>query len=137
MLFKYHHKFSNEEFFVIGLKLIRIIKYLHENGVAHRDIRMPNVLIDNGEVYLLDFGLARWADNINYTYDLDFSYLDDLLLYLLYSSFQQKKKHQKLSWYDELPLSFNQKLFLRKLLRIEVEYKNIQDIELDFIKAFK
>ena len=97
MLFKYKHIFSHEEFFKIGIKLIRIIKYLHENGVVHRDIRIPNVLIDNGEVYLIDFGLARWGDNNKYPYDLDFSYLGDFLLYLLYSSFERKEKYKKIA----------------------------------------
>lgn len=137
MIFKYKHKFSHEEFFNIGIKLIRIIKYLHENGVVHRDIRIPNVLIHNDEVYLIDFGLARWADNNQYPYNLDFSYLGDFLLYLLYSSFQIKEKHKKLPWYKELLLTFEQKVFLKKLLGIELVYENIHDIETDFIKAFK
>jgi serine/threonine protein kinase len=136
MLFKYKYKFSHEEFFNIGIKLIRIIRYLHENGVVHRDIRIPNVLIDKGEVYLIDFGLARWADNNQYPYNLDFSYLGDFLLYLLYSSFQIKEKPKKLPWYKELSLTFEQKVFLKKLLGIELVYENIHDIEIDFIKAF-
>lgn len=137
MLFKYHHNFSPKEFFDIGFKIIKILKYLHENGVVHRDIRIPNVLIDNGEVYLLDFGLARWVDDINYPYDLDFSYLGDFLLYLIYSSFESQRNNKKMPWYDELPLNIEQKLFLKKLLRIELEYKSINDIEAAFIKAFK
>lgn len=137
MLFKHKHKFSHEEFFNIGIKLIRIISCIHENGVVHRDIRIPNVLIDNSEVYFIDFGLARWADNNQYPYNLDFSYLGDFLLYLLYSSFQTKEEHKKLPWYKELILTFEQKLFLKKLLGIELVYENIHDIETDFIKAFK
>ena len=136
MLFKHKHKFSNEEIFNIGIRVIGIIKYLHQNGVVHRDIRTPNVLINNGEVYLLDFGLARWADNNNYPYNLDFSYLGDFFLYLLYSSFEPKEKHKNLPWYKELLLTPDQELFLRKLLVLELMYENIKDIEADFIKAF-
>lgn len=137
LLFKLYHKFTKEEFFSIGSQLIRIIGYLHENGVVHRDVRTSNVLINDGEVYLLDFGLARWADNNNYPYNLDFSYLGDFLLYLLYSSFKPIEKQQKLPWYEELPLTFEQRVFLKKLLGIELVYENIHDIERDFIKAFK
>lgn len=136
LLFKYNHKFTSEEFFNIGIQLIKIIKYIHENGVVHRDIRIPNVLIDKGEVYLIDFGLARWADNNKYPYDLDFSYLGDFLLYLLYSSFESKGKYKNLPWYKELNLTSKQKLFLKRLLGIELPYKNIDDIETDFIKVF-
>ena len=85
LLFKYNHKFTREEFLNIGTQLIETIKYFHGKGVVHRDIRIPNVLIDKDEVYIIDFGLARWADNNKYPYDLDFSYLGDFLLYLLYS----------------------------------------------------
>lgn len=137
MLFKYRHNFSQKEIFNIGIKLINIISYLHENGIVHRDIRIPNVLVDNDEVYLIDFGLARWADNDRYPYDSDFSYLGDFLLYLFYSSYSLSKNHKKLPWYNELPLTYEQKVFLKKLLRIELVYEKIQDIEKDFIKFFK
>jgi len=137
LIFKYKHKFTIKEFFNIGTQLIKIIKYIHGNGVIHRDIRIPNVLIDQEEVYLLDFGLARFADNSKYPYDLDFSYLGDFLLYLLYSSFEIKEKHTKSPWYKELALTSTQRLFLKKLLGLELTYENIDDIETDFIKVFK
>jgi len=137
LLFKYKHKFTSEEFFNIGIQLITTIKYMHGNGVVHRDIRIPNVLIDKQEVYLIDFGLARWADNNKYPYDMDFSYLGDFLLYLLYSTFETKEKDKKLPWYKELDLTSEQKLFLEKLLGLELAYENIDDIETDFIKVFR
>lgn len=136
LLFKYDHKFTKEEFFNIGLKLIKIIKYIHANGVVHRDIRIPNVMVDKDEVYLIDFGSARWADNDKYPYDLDFSFLGDFLLYLLYSSYEVDGKHKNLPWHKELLLTIKQRLFLQKLLGIEVAYGNINDIEIDFIDEF-
>jgi serine/threonine-protein kinase len=135
MIFKYNYKFSDEEIFNIGIKIINIVKYLHENGVVHRDIRIPNILLDQGDVYLIDFGLARFADNSLYKYDLDYSYLGDLLLYLIYSSFQKKDK-KKQPWYEELLLKDNQKLFLMRLMGLDAVYESINDIETDFIDAF-
>ena len=94
-------------------------------------------MIDKEKVYLLDFGLARSADNNKYPYDLDFSFLGDFLLYLLYSSFEAKEKHKKLPWFKELALTNEQILFLKKLLGLELPYENIDNIEMDFIKVFK
>jgi serine/threonine-protein kinase len=134
MIFKYNHKFSDEEIYDVGIKIISIIKYLHENGVVHRDIRIPNVLIDREDVYLIDFGLARFADD-TYKYDLDYSYFGDLLLYLIYSSFQ-KDGSKRLPWHEELLLKESQKLFLKRLMGIEAIYASIHEIEPDFIGAF-
>jgi len=140
LLFKKNYKFSKEEFFSIGIQLIKIIEYIHSNGVVHRDIRTPNVLINDGKVYLIDFGLARWGDNKKYFFDLDYSFLGDFLLYLLYSASETKDKktprYKNVPWYDELNISNDQKLFIKRLLGIEERYKSINDIELDFIKAF-
>jgi len=137
MLFKQNYKFSNEEIFNIGCQLISIIKYLHKSSIVHRDIRTANVLIDQENVYLVDFGLARWADPNQYPFDLDFSYLGDFLLYLFYSSYDTVKKFKKLPWFDELDLAPVQKLFLKRLLRLEETYKSIDDIETDFVRLFK
>lgn len=142
LLFQKKHQFSGEEFFAIAIQLINIMKYLHDNGVVHGDIRIPNIVIDKGKVYLIDFGLARLAGK-NARYDLDFSYLGDFLLYLLYSSFGKKENNKllpwskKLSWYEELLLTQEQKIFLKKLFGLEARYENIRDIERDFGRAFK
>jgi len=142
LLFKQNYKFTRKEVFYTGLQLINIMQYLHENGVVHRDIRISNVVIDQGKVYLIDFGLARRADNNQYRYALDFSYLGDLLLYLLYSSFEKKENNKQLPWtkelpwYEELLLTPAQILFLKKLLGLELVYENINNIEADFIRGF-
>lgn len=136
LLFKYKYRFTDEEFYNIGLRLINITKHLHENGIVHRDIRIPNVLVDKENVYLIDFGLARFADNNEYKYDIDYSYLGDFFLYLLYSSYPDNKKHKKLPWHKELMLTDKQKTFLKKLMGLETVYESIKDVEEDFVDAF-
>ncbi|HEY5586649.1 MAG TPA: protein kinase family protein [Ruminiclostridium sp.] len=137
MLSKYSYSFTNEEFYSIGIQLISIIKYLHANGVVHRDIRTPNVLIDDGEVYLVDFGLSRWRDGKLYEFNLDYSFLGDFLLYLLYSSYEKPLGKKKSAWYNELPLTEQQQLFLKRLLGLESTFKSIIEIEKEFKEVFE
>ena len=136
MLFKQKHSFLKKEIYNIGKQLIQIISYLHKNNIVHRDIRIPNIIINEDTVSLVDFGLARFIDDKVYTRDIDFSYLGDLLLYLLYSSIEVKED-KKIPWYDELMISNNEKLFLKKLLRLEEPYKTIEEIEYDFGKLYR
>lgn len=137
MLFKQKHRFDDLEIFNIGLQLIEIMKHIHNNGMVHRDIRCANVIYDGCNVYLVDFGLARWFDAEKYFYDTDFSYFGDLLLYLIYSSQKIKWRLKNQPWYKELRLSCKQQVFIKRLLRIEFPYSSISDIEIDFIDAFE
>ncbi|WP_312942145.1 protein kinase family protein [Oscillibacter sp.] len=134
-LFKHRYQFSNKEIFEIVSQLVNIIWYLHGKGIIHGDIRPPNVIINNGVIYLIDFGLSRWVDYNRYTFDIDFSYLGDFILHLLYSSFEPKK-YKKLAWYNELDILPEQKLLLKRLLRLEEPYENIREVSADFYRVF-
>ncbi len=135
MLFKHKRRFSNFEIFNIGQQLIEIVKYLHEKGIVHRDIRIPNVLFNEDMVSLIDFGLAGWEDQRYYVWDIDFAFLGDLLLYLLYST-HKKESYKNRPWYEELPLTLAQRIFLKRLLKLAEPYRNINDIAADFREAF-
>jgi serine/threonine-protein kinase len=136
MLFKEKYKFTSKEIYHIGSKLIAIVQYLHGHGVVHRDVRTPNVLVDGNEVYLIDFGLARWADPGKYPFSLDYSFLGDTLLYLLYSSYEAPAKRKKAPWYEELTLTDGQRCFLQRLMGLKPVYHDIHEIEEDFLRCF-
>lgn len=135
MLFSMHHKFSEEEIYQIGLRLMDILSYLHANHIVHRDIRPANVLWDGSRVCLLDFGLARFFEAGKYHPSSDFSYLADFLLYLLYSAYPQKKAGKN-PWYEELPLCPKQIRFLKRLFGQDAPYETIVQIRADFQHFF-
>lgn len=133
MIFGENYIFTHEEIYKVGIKIISIIKYLHERNIVHRDIRVPNVIINEEDVYLIDFGLARFVNNERYTPSVDFSYLGHLLLHLYYTSFKKNNKKSK-PWYNELQLSQGEMNFFKKLLGLDDSYKSINDVERDFIE---
>lgn len=132
MIFGDNHIFTPEEIYKIGIKLIGIIMYLHERNIVHRDIRVPNVIINEDDVYLIDFGLARLVNNKKYRTSVDFSYFGHLLLHLYYTSFKKTNRKSQ-PWYNELELSLSELKFLKRLLGLDEEYKNIYDLEKDFL----
>jgi serine/threonine protein kinase len=53
--------FSLLDVFSIGQKIIKILKYIHEKGLIHRDIKPDNFVLsqDGKDIYIIDFGLCR------------------------------------------------------------------------------
>lgn len=48
------------------------LQYAHDHGILHRDIKPSNIMLDTrGEVYLMDFGLARIAQSGESTMSAD------------------------------------------------------------------
>ena len=43
----------------IVLQLIQSVRFLHECNVVHKDIKLANIMIDNGKIKLIDFGYAE------------------------------------------------------------------------------
>jgi serine/threonine protein kinase len=119
--------FSRPEIRDIGMQLISVLKYLHQSGIVQRDIRIPNTLYNDRTVYLVDFGLARPADELKYRPDVDFAYLGDFLLHLYYTSYTTKGK--KKPWYEELSLEEKELMLLKRLLGIEKRYRDIHEVE--------
>ncbi|OHS96117.1 hypothetical protein TRFO_37726 [Tritrichomonas foetus] len=52
-------KFAEKEARIIFKQILEVIKFMHQNGVCHRDIKPDNILFDeNGKVKVCDFGLS-------------------------------------------------------------------------------
>ena len=55
-------KLSLKTVCLLGIEIIKILKYIHDRHYIHRDIKPDNFAIgysDPNEIYLLDFGLAK------------------------------------------------------------------------------
>lgn len=144
LIFEEGKTYSEKEAFQMGLQLLKIINWLHDNGIVHRDIRIPNVMITQNQLRLIDFGLAsRFNPNHLPSFELDyikkvaspvsdFYALGHFLLFLLYSTYESEDKIEK-SWEEELDLSDSAHRILRKLLAIDEPYQACKEIEKDFL----
>lgn len=128
ILRKDRYQFKREEIYEVCEQLLNIVEILHNYGIVHRDIRLPNVIRkSNNQLSLLDFGLARFIDSDHYTKEQDYWYLGDFLIHLYYSSYQKDNIIEE-PWFNELDLISEEKVFLKRLMGIEESYNNIQEI---------
>ncbi len=56
-------KFTRHKLLTAFAQLCLAVHYAHERGVVHRDIKPSNIMLGSyGEIYLLDWGIAKVAD---------------------------------------------------------------------------
>ncbi|WP_428908405.1 serine/threonine protein kinase [Niallia sp. Krafla_26] len=144
LIFDEEKIYSENESFQIGNELLKIIQWLHEHDIVHRDIRIPNVLLHHDKIRLIDFGLARRLStkqvepiSVNQLKRAiapisDYYALGHFLLFLLYSSYEPKQSEKEKSWEEELSLSPKANQVIRRLLAIDDPYTSIKDIQKDF-----
>ncbi|WP_243105958.1 protein kinase family protein [Clostridium fermenticellae] len=124
-----NYKFSKKEIYKVARQLLSLINILHQNGIVHRDIRLPNVILKkNSDIALIDFGLARIIDNKEYVKTTDYWFMGDFLIHLYYSSYEVTNKKEN-PWYEELDLNLEEKIFLKKLMNLSGSYKNAYEIK--------
>lgn len=56
-----NRKFSVKEITDLASELCDIVGYLHDKGVYHHDIKPDNIILNHGNVRLLDYGSATYA----------------------------------------------------------------------------
>ncbi len=132
----YEYKFTRKEIYTIMIQLLDIVREVHEAGIVHRDIRTPNIIINDGDVYLIDFGLSRWHDYENCDYDMDFSFIATILITLLGTRLSEDKRKSELEWEEMLGLTKEQKDFLNELLNESDIYEDIYEVESEFKRVF-
>lgn len=151
LIFGQGRKFGEQDCIRITKQLLKLVCHIHEKGFVHLDLRIPNVLILDGQLFILDFGLARkkgedllpmesgpkWfrkRRNISGTYKTaeersDLQDIGHFMLFLLYSAYEPgssdthiKGKESERSWQDELELSEELKIIIERLLELQTPY---------------
>jgi serine/threonine protein kinase, bacterial len=140
LIFQENRKFSEKESFRFLKKVLQVVKVIHEKGIVHMDLRIPNIILNSDEIYIIDFGLAHYLKSKpvsvkkkDYfkvpTIPNDLYELGHFLLFLLYSSYEpgENVKREK-SWQDELTLTPLAKKIILKLLQVEAPYLSVDDV---------
>lgn len=57
-------KFTQEEALQVLREILKVLKFVHNEGIIHRDIKPSNIMRDRvGKLYLLDFGAVKLVTN--------------------------------------------------------------------------
>lgn len=140
-LFDQQGLFSEEEALCLLKDVLDIVQYVHEQGIVHRDVRIPNVIKGKDRLYLIDFGLARYLGESptsiaealedyplekqlkrEVEFKSDFYAMGHFLLFLLYSSFDPEGKPPG-TWEDELEISQETRALIKRLLQMDAPFE--------------
>jgi len=146
LLFDHQVQWDERSAALLMRQLGELILCLHQNGIIHRDVRIPNVIWQDGRPCLIDFGLARFlGDPPTYSGTelsaypeekrlkrlvepaSDLYALGHFFLFLLYSRYVPQPGQAERSWEDELPLPPLLHSMLRRLLQMEPPYGCVQE----------
>ncbi|HEU4965819.1 MAG TPA: serine/threonine-protein kinase [Bacilli bacterium] len=147
LIFLEGKRYGEKEALQILSELLDIVAFLHRRGIVHRDVRIPNVILADGRLRLIDFGLARRigeaptmeADDLDayveekqirreVSFTSDFYAMGHFLLFLLYSTYEPEKGHEEGSWEVELKLTEATRGLLRRLLQIEPPFASSEEV---------
>ncbi|MGR6340040.1 serine/threonine protein kinase [Priestia megaterium] len=144
LIFEEKCVYTEEQALNILLNILDVVFAIHEQGIVHRDLRIPNIIDVNGTIYVIDFGLARFLGDHEETSTLieeqqfmrqtsaasDIYALGHFLLFLLYSGYEPTEQQER-SWEQELHLSAPIKTIIQKMLRADESYESIKSLQKD------
>lgn len=143
IIFAENRTYSEREAFQVIAQLIPLLQYLHNKKIIHRDIRLPNVLEYESKYYLIDFGLARFigaplpregdvplSEGRQIRREIhvhsDLYALGHLLLFLLYTTYNETENKEEKSWEEELTISEPGRNIIRRFLQLDPPYDNVE-----------
>ncbi|RFU61727.1 serine/threonine protein kinase [Bacillus sp. V59.32b] len=132
LIFSEDKVFTEQEAFIISARILAKVTELHKKGIIHRDLRIPNILTNGIDMFIIDFGLARKADHspddtgngdprkpIHFTSDL--YAIGHFLLFLLYSGYTPVAKNER-AWDEELTIHPDSIRIIKKLLMSDLPF---------------
>lgn len=132
LIFSENKVFTEHESFTISARILVKVAELHKKGIIHRDLRIPNILTNGIDLFIIDFGLARKAEHspddtgdgdprkpIHFTSDL--YAIGHFLLFLLYSGYTPVAKKER-AWGEELAIHPDSIRILKKLLMSDLPF---------------
>jgi serine/threonine protein kinase len=150
LIFERGAVFSESEALNTVRRLMEIVRFVHEKGYVHLDIRIPNVMLEGEQLHLIDFGLAsRLGEPVRAEFgsgeeamkrrtadvSTDLYAIGHFLLFMLYSAYDPGNSGQEdnSGWEEELRVSMKTKRMIRKLLQIDPPYTDAEAVigELD------
>ncbi|MEK4054094.1 protein kinase [Paenibacillus sp. FSL F4-0087] len=140
-IFEQGCKYTEQDCLELVKQLLAPIMHVHEQGYIHGDVRIPNVILRDGQVHLIDFGLARRMgepllpelkrrmrelpepEDELAAPDQDLQDLGHFLLFMLYSAYEPEKGRKPASWQEELKLTPEVRNMLERLLGLRPGYE--------------
>ncbi|SOC23494.1 serine/threonine-protein kinase [Ureibacillus xyleni] len=136
-IFRDGKTYSVEQSLQITSQLLEYVVILHKKGIVHRDLRIPNILVKEKDLYIIDFGLACYMKE-----DVDFDKIDNpkraenhisdlyfighFLLFLLYSNYSPTQKKER-SWQEELRLPYSLVDYIERLLLLREPFSSADE----------
>ena len=119
LIFQNGAKFTIAQSLAITKQLLEQIVQLHNYGIVHRDLRIPNILLVGQQLHIIDFGLATTYQKL-----IDIStienpkraenHISDLYFvgHFYYFTILRLQAKQEKAWRQELKLPIEVKIFL-------------------------
>lgn len=126
--------YGERESLAVILKLAELLMHVHSRGYVHLDLRIPNVILREEDLYLIDFGLAKrigeqdessgpdtlqtvvLPERMPPVISSDLYDMGQLMLFMLYSAYVPERGKQERSWREELKVSPDMLRLLNRLL---------------------
>ncbi|MFD2673688.1 serine/threonine protein kinase [Marinicrinis sediminis] len=154
-IFEQGVRYSHAEAFQMLHKLLDIVQHIHQKGIVHRDLRIPNVIVHEDRLFVIDFGLAcKQDDSRPFLWEQtrqdpafdprkapfcqsDHYALAHLVLFLLYSSYEPAANESERSWQEELGLPSRARQLLERMLQVKAPFRSTEELSTEVENLIK